>query len=134
ILCGYIILGMFMDQIAILVLTVPIVLPLIKVLGFDPLWFGIIKIVTAEVGMIAPTDLGPSIQLLKKRISSSKRRAIRAEKLMSHILSLRKQRPKRHAGYTIWMKHGVSWATPVRAARSVSQGIKKALHPREEAR
>jgi TRAP-type C4-dicarboxylate transport system permease large subunit len=43
-----------MDQIAILVLTVPIVLPLIKTLGFDPLWFGVIKIVTAEVGMITP--------------------------------------------------------------------------------
>ncbi|MGL4288544.1 MAG: TRAP transporter large permease [Phreatobacter sp.] len=54
ILLGYIVLGMFMDQIAILVLTVPIVLPLVKTLGFDPLWFGIIKIVTAEVGMITP--------------------------------------------------------------------------------
>ena len=43
-----------MDQIAILVLTVPIVLPLIKSLGYDPLWFGVIKIVTAEVGMITP--------------------------------------------------------------------------------
>ncbi|HAR29367.1 MAG TPA: TRAP transporter large permease, partial [Bradyrhizobium sp.] len=40
--------------IAILVLTVPIVLPLIKSLGFDPIWFGVIKIVTAEVGMITP--------------------------------------------------------------------------------
>ena len=54
VLCGYIVLGSFMDQIAILVLTVPIVLPLIKELGFDPIWFGIIKIVTAEVGMITP--------------------------------------------------------------------------------
>lgn len=54
ILIGYIILGSFMDQIAILVLTVPIVLPLIKTLGFDPIWFGVIKIVTAEVGMITP--------------------------------------------------------------------------------
>ena len=54
ILFGYIILGMFMDQIAILVLTVPIVVPLIKTLGFDPLWFGVIMIVTAEVGMITP--------------------------------------------------------------------------------
>ncbi len=52
ILCGYIVLGSFMDQIAILVLTVPIVLPLIKTLGFDPIWFGVIKIVAAEVGMI----------------------------------------------------------------------------------
>lgn len=54
ILVGYIVLGSFMDQIAILVLTVPIVLPLIKSLGFDPLWFGVIMIVTAEVGMITP--------------------------------------------------------------------------------
>jgi tripartite ATP-independent transporter DctM subunit len=54
ILCGYIVLGSFMDQIAILVLTVPIVLPLIRSLGFDPIWFGVIKIVTAEVGMITP--------------------------------------------------------------------------------
>ena len=53
-LAGYIVLGSFMDQIAILVLTVPIVLPLIKSLGFDPIWFGVIKIVTAEVGMITP--------------------------------------------------------------------------------
>jgi tripartite ATP-independent transporter DctM subunit len=54
ILCGYIVLGSFMDQLAILVLTVPIVIPLIKTLGFDPIWFGVIKIVTAEVGMITP--------------------------------------------------------------------------------
>lgn len=54
ILAGYIVLGSFMDQIAILVLTVPIVLPLVKSLGFDPIWFGVVKIVTAEVGMITP--------------------------------------------------------------------------------
>ena len=53
-LSGYIVLGAFMDQLAILVLTVPIVLPLIKSLGFDPIWFGIIKTVTAEVGLITP--------------------------------------------------------------------------------
>lgn len=50
----YILLGSFMDQVAILVLTVPIVLPLISSLGFDPIWFGVVKIVTAEVGMITP--------------------------------------------------------------------------------
>jgi len=53
-LCGYIVLGSFMDQIAILVLTVPIVVPLIRSLGFDPIWFGVIKIVTAEIGMVTP--------------------------------------------------------------------------------
>src|SRR5581483_3621144 len=54
ILAGYIVLGSFMDQIAILVLTVPVVVPLIKSLGFDSLWFGSIKIVTAEVGITTP--------------------------------------------------------------------------------
>jgi len=54
ILAGYIVLGCFMDQIAILVLTVPIVVPLITALGYDPLWFGVIVIITAEVGMVTP--------------------------------------------------------------------------------
>lgn len=54
ILFGYIVLGCVMDQIAILILTVPIVLPLVLSLGFDPVWFGVIVIVTAEVGMVTP--------------------------------------------------------------------------------
>ena len=54
ILVVYIILGAFMDQIAILVLTVPIVLPLILALHFDPIWFGVIVVVTAEVGLVTP--------------------------------------------------------------------------------
>lgn len=54
ILLGYIVLGFFMDQIAILILTVPIMLPLVTSLGFDPVWFGVIVVVTAEVGMVTP--------------------------------------------------------------------------------
>ena len=54
ILAGYLVLGSFMDQLAILVLTIPIVLPVIRSLGFDPIWFGVIKMVTAEVGLITP--------------------------------------------------------------------------------
>src|SRR5690348_8973640 len=38
----YLILGCFLDQIAILVLTVPITLPIVTALGYDPLWFGIV--------------------------------------------------------------------------------------------
>lgn len=53
-LLGYVVLGSFMDQIAILVLTIPVVVPLVKSLGFDLVWFGVLKIVTAEVGMITP--------------------------------------------------------------------------------
>ncbi|MFV0473261.1 MAG: TRAP transporter large permease [Pikeienuella sp.] len=54
ILIGYLILGFFMDQIAILILTVPVVLPLILQLDFDPVWFGVLVVVTAEVGMVTP--------------------------------------------------------------------------------
>lgn len=54
ILLAYIVLGFFMDQIAILILTVPVVLPLVVSLGFDPVWFGVIIVVTAEVGMVTP--------------------------------------------------------------------------------
>lgn len=54
IVIGYVILGFFMDQIAILILTVPVVLPVIVALGFDPIWFGVVAVVTAEVGMVTP--------------------------------------------------------------------------------
>jgi tripartite ATP-independent transporter DctM subunit len=50
----YIVLGSFMDQLAILVLTVPIVVPLMIALDFNLVWFGVIKIVTAELGMVTP--------------------------------------------------------------------------------
>lgn len=54
ILLVYIILGAFMDQLAILVLTVPVVLPVAVALGYDPIWFGVMVIVTAEVGLLTP--------------------------------------------------------------------------------
>ncbi|MBK8741943.1 MAG: TRAP transporter large permease [Betaproteobacteria bacterium] len=50
----YLILGCIMDQVAILILTVPIMLPVIVALGYDPVWFGVIVIVVAEVGMLTP--------------------------------------------------------------------------------
>ena len=54
ILLLYLLLGLFLDQIAILILTVPILLPVVISLGFDPVWFGIIIILTAEVGLVTP--------------------------------------------------------------------------------
>lgn len=50
----YLVLGFFMDQIAIIALTVPITLPLIEALGYDPVWFGVIVILLAETGMVTP--------------------------------------------------------------------------------
>lgn len=50
----YLVLGCFMDQVAAMILTVPITAPVVVALGFDPIWFGVIVVVTAEIGMITP--------------------------------------------------------------------------------
>lgn len=61
----YIVLGCFLDQLSILILTVPITLPLIVNLGFDPIWFGIIVILLAEVGMVTP-PVGLNVFIVSK--------------------------------------------------------------------
>jgi C4-dicarboxylate transporter DctM subunit len=50
----YIVLGCLMDSLAMVILTVPIIFPVIKELGFDPIWFGIIIVMTVELGLIHP--------------------------------------------------------------------------------
>jgi len=50
----YLVLGCFMDQLAILVLTLPIVFPMILRFGYDPIWFGIVLTKTVEIGLMTP--------------------------------------------------------------------------------
>lgn len=50
----YVILGAVFDEVAAMVITMPFVLPLIKGLGYDPVWWGIINVVICELGMIVP--------------------------------------------------------------------------------
>jgi tripartite ATP-independent transporter DctM subunit len=54
ILAVYVVLGMFLDSISMIVLTLPVVFPLVKLLGFDPVWFGIMIVIMAEVGLVTP--------------------------------------------------------------------------------
>lgn len=54
ILFGYVILGMFFDIYAILILTIPIIYPTIIGLGFDPIWYGVIMVRVIEIGLITP--------------------------------------------------------------------------------
>lgn len=54
ILLGYIVLGMFFDGLAMLVVTLPVVFPIITGLGFDPIWFGVIAVIVIEMGLITP--------------------------------------------------------------------------------
>ncbi|MGE0726191.1 MAG: TRAP transporter large permease subunit, partial [Alphaproteobacteria bacterium] len=48
------VLGCLLDQLAILSLTMPLAFPLIKALGYDPVWFGIIVTKTVEIGLLTP--------------------------------------------------------------------------------
>lgn len=54
ILLAYVVLGMFMDALSMLVITIPIVYPVILTLGYDPIWFGVIAVIVIEMGMITP--------------------------------------------------------------------------------
>lgn len=50
----YLLLGFFIDQIAIIILTLPLIFPLVLSLGYDPIWFGIIVTKTVELGLVTP--------------------------------------------------------------------------------
>lgn len=54
ILLAYAILGMFMDAIGMLILTLPVVFPAVIALGYDPIWFGVIVVKMAEICLITP--------------------------------------------------------------------------------
>ena len=50
----YLALGMVMEELAIVLLTIPVFFPVITGLGFDPIWFGILIVTIVEIGMISP--------------------------------------------------------------------------------
>ncbi|MDP7228119.1 MAG: TRAP transporter large permease [Alphaproteobacteria bacterium] len=64
ILLGYAILGMFMDAIGMLLLTLPVVYPAVIALGYDPIWFGILFAVNMQVSYLTP-PFGPAAFYLK---------------------------------------------------------------------
>lgn len=50
----YLILGMFLDGLGMMLLTLPFVFPIIQALGFDPIWFGVIMTIMIEIGLLTP--------------------------------------------------------------------------------
>jgi len=50
----YLILGMFIDSISMMVLTLGVVFPVILQLGYDPVWFGVVLVILIEIGLITP--------------------------------------------------------------------------------
>ncbi len=64
VIVGYLVLGMFLDSLAIILLTVPIIYPVMTQLGYDPIWFGILLVMVIEIGLITP-PYGMNVFVLK---------------------------------------------------------------------
>jgi len=64
IIFGYLIGGCFMDSLALITLTVPILYPVIVELGFNPIWFGVIIVLVGEMGVITP-PVGINVYIIK---------------------------------------------------------------------
>ncbi len=60
----YLVLGCLMDAMAMVILTVPIIFPAVTALGFDPIWFGVIIVMTVELGLIHP-PVGMNVFVIK---------------------------------------------------------------------
>ena len=60
----YLLLGCLMDAMAMIILTIPIIFPVIIHLGFDPIWFGVIIVMTVELGLIHP-PVGMNVFVIK---------------------------------------------------------------------
>jgi len=64
VLAAYIILGTFLEGIAMLVLTLPVVFPVMLELGYDPIWFGVMAVIVLEMGLISP-PVGVNVFVVK---------------------------------------------------------------------
>jgi tripartite ATP-independent transporter DctM subunit len=64
ILAMYLVLGCLMDGLAMMLLTVPILFPIVAKLGFDLIWFGIIVVVVLEIGLLTP-PIGLNVFVLR---------------------------------------------------------------------
>jgi len=64
IICVYIFLGCIMDSLAMVLLTVPIFLPIMTALEFDPVWMGVIMVMAMEQGLITP-PVGMNVYVVK---------------------------------------------------------------------
>ncbi len=60
----YLIGGCFMDALALITLTVPIIYPVVLIMGFDPIWFGVIIVLVTEMGVITP-PVGVNVYVIK---------------------------------------------------------------------
>ena len=64
----YVVLGTAMEELSMILLTVPVFFPLVVGLGFDPVWFGILIVVVVQIGLISP-PVGMNMFVVKSMLS-----------------------------------------------------------------
>ena len=67
----YLVLGCLMDALAMIILTITIIFPVIIALGFNPIWFGVVIVMTVELGLIHP-PVGMNIFVIKSVVEDVK--------------------------------------------------------------
>ncbi len=60
----YIVLGCLMESISMILITVPVFFPVVTALGYDPVWFGLVVVIAAEIGLITP-PIGINLFVIK---------------------------------------------------------------------
>ena len=65
----YLALGCILDAMAMIILTIPIIFPAMMGLGFDPIWFGVIIVMTVELGLITP-PVGMNVYVINSVIKN----------------------------------------------------------------
>ncbi|OCX63795.1 C4-dicarboxylate ABC transporter [Thioclava sp. SK-1] len=66
----YLVLGMLIDSIGLLLLTLPILVPLVQATGIDPIWFGIIIVKLLEIGLITP-PIGLNVYMINGALNNA---------------------------------------------------------------
>ena len=63
----YVVLGTAMEELSMILLTVPLFFPMVTGLGYDPVWFGIVVVIVVQIGLISP-PVGMNIFVVKNLI------------------------------------------------------------------
>ena len=66
----YLLLGCFIDSIGIMLLTAPIMIPILKEVGIDLIWFGIIVVKLLEIGLVSP-PVGLNVFVIKSTLGNA---------------------------------------------------------------
>jgi TRAP-type mannitol/chloroaromatic compound transport system permease large subunit len=66
-----VLLGMILDSVSIMVITLPFVLPVVKALGGDLIWFGVVAVVAIEIGLLTP-PFGIAVYVVKSTLDDQR--------------------------------------------------------------